>query len=41
MYASIVLEAYKNDVEGWVDAIGETEAIAGSVESLELDAADA
>ena len=40
-YASIVMEAYKNDDEGGLDDIDENEAIAGSVESLELDAADA
>ncbi len=40
-YANIVMEAYKNDDEGGLDDIDENEAIAGSVESLELDAADA
>jgi len=35
------MEAYKNDDEGGLDDIDENEAIAGSVESLELNAADA
>ena len=40
-YASIVMEAYKNDDEGGFDDIDENEAITGSVESLELGEADA